>query len=73
MISKTISRRLKRVLSRQISKQQFGFLEGKQIHKVIEIAQEGPHAIKIKNQILMVVKVDLSKTYDMVNKDTNLT
>jgi hypothetical protein len=66
IISKVIARRLKRVLSRKISNEQFGFLEGRKIHEAIDIAQEGIHSIKVNNQISMVVKVDLSKAYDRV-------
>lgn len=35
IISKIISRRLKDILSRQISPEQFGFLEGQQIHEAV--------------------------------------
>jgi hypothetical protein len=67
IISKVISKRLKRVLSKQISGEQFGFLEGRQIHEVVEIAQEILHSIKIRSQRVMVIKVDLSKAYDRVS------
>jgi hypothetical protein len=40
-------------------------LEGRQIHEVIGSAQEGLHTIKTKNMHGMVVKLDLSKAYDM--------
>jgi hypothetical protein len=38
IISKVIVRRLKKVLSRKISDEQFGFLEGRQIHEAIGIS-----------------------------------
>jgi hypothetical protein len=41
IISKVISRRLKIILSRNISSEQFGFLEGRKIHEAIGVAQEG--------------------------------
>jgi len=39
-VSKVISKRLKRVLKKQISGEQFGFLQGRQIHEAIRIAHE---------------------------------
>ena len=41
IISKVIAKRLKVILSAQISDEQFGFLEGRQIHEAIGVAQEG--------------------------------
>jgi hypothetical protein len=61
IISKVIARRLKRIMLGKISEEQFGFLKGRQIHEAIGIAQEGLHSIKIMNQRLMVIKVDLYK------------
>jgi hypothetical protein len=46
IVSKVIARRLKRILSDNISSEQFGFLEGRQIHKVIRVEQEALHNIK---------------------------
>jgi hypothetical protein len=66
IISKVVARRLKIVLSNQISRKQFGFLEGRQIHEAIRVAQECIHFIKVKNQRSMVMKVDLSKACDML-------
>jgi hypothetical protein len=67
IISKVISRRLKIVLSRNISSEQFGFLVGRKIHEVIGVAQEGLHSIKNRNLRGVVVKIDLSKEYDRLN------
>ena len=64
IISKVISRRLKVILSKNISSEQFGFLEGRQIHEAIGVAQEGIHSIKTKKLMGVVVKIDLSKSYD---------
>jgi hypothetical protein len=64
IISKVIARRQKKVLWKKFYDEQFGFLEGRKIHEAIGNYQEGIHSIKIKNQKLMVVKVDLSKSYD---------
>jgi hypothetical protein len=67
IISKVINRRLKVILSKHISCKQFGFLEGRQIHEAIGVAQEGLHSIKLKKLQAVVVKIDLSKAFDRVN------
>jgi hypothetical protein len=67
IISKVISRRLKVILSKHISGEQFGFLEGRQIHEAIGVAQEGLHNIKLKKLKAVVIKIDLSKAFDRVN------
>jgi hypothetical protein len=64
IISKIMARRLKVNLFNHISSEQFGFLEGRQIHEVVGIAQEGSHSIKIKKIKEMGVKVDHSKAYE---------
>jgi hypothetical protein len=67
IISKVIVRRLKSVLSKKIFREQFGFLEGRKIHKAFGITREVLHSIKVRNQISMVIKVDLSKEYDTIS------
>lgn len=62
-----ISRRLKGILSRKIFAEQFRFMEGRQIHETMGVAQEGLHSIKVKYSKAMVVKVDLSKAYEGVS------
>jgi hypothetical protein len=37
------------------------FLEGRQINEEVGIAEEYIHSIKVRNQISMVMTVDLSK------------
>jgi hypothetical protein len=59
-----ISRRIKETLSKHVSLEQFGFLEGRQIHKAIGVTQEGLHLVKTKNIKAMIAKVDLSKAFD---------
>ena len=66
IISKVIALRLKSVLSQHISSEQFGFLEGRQIHEAIGVAQEGLHSLKVQKQKGAVIKIDLSKAYDRV-------
>ena len=67
IISKIIDKILKEVLSTHISKEQFGFLDGRQIHEAVGVAQEGLHSIKTKHLKGEVLKIDLSKAYDRVN------
>jgi hypothetical protein len=67
IISKIIAIRLKPILSRFISPEQFGFLEGRQIHEAIGSAQEGLHTIKLSQSPIAVIKLDLSKAYDRVS------
>lgn len=67
IISKIIANKLKKILSLHISKKQFGFLEGHQIHEAIGVAQEGLHSIKSKHLRGAVLKIDLSKAFDRVN------
>jgi hypothetical protein len=67
IVSKIIARRVKRILSDRISSEQFGFLEGRQIHEVVGVAQEGLHNIKSKKLKGAVLKIDLSKAYDRVS------
>jgi hypothetical protein len=67
IVSKIIARRFKKILSKNISEQQFGFLEGRQIHEAIGIAQEGLHSMKTRKLKGAVLKIDLSKAYDRVS------
>jgi hypothetical protein len=67
IIAKIISRRIKGILSKSISQEQFGFLEGRQIHEAIGVSQEALHNIKTQKQKGAVLKIDLSKAYDRVS------
>lgn len=64
---KIIVIRMKLALSNFISYEQFGFLEGRLIHGAISIAQEGLHSKPLSKSPRDVVKLDLSKAYDMVS------
>jgi hypothetical protein len=46
VVSKIISRRIKSILSKLVSQEQFDFLEGRKIHEAIGVAQEALHNIK---------------------------
>jgi hypothetical protein len=66
LIAKIITTRLKPIFSGFISDEQFGFLDGCQIHEAISIAQEVLHSFKSKKVYGFLVKLDLSKAYDKV-------
>eukprot|EP00253_Pinus_taeda_P011344 PITA_11344 len=67
IIAKVIASRLVPILSRSISMEQFGFLEGRQIHEAIGVAQEVIHSVKKKKKKRVILKIDLSKAYDRIN------
>ena len=67
LIAKTIALRLKPILSKVITQEQFGFLENRQIHDAVSLAQETIHTIKLSKNSAFVLKLDLSKAYDRVN------
>ena len=46
---------------------QFGFLDDWKIHEAIGVTQQGLHTTKTKNSKAVVAKIDLTKSYDMVN------
>lgn len=55
-------------LSRYISFEQLAFLDGRQIHEVVGVAQEVTHNMKIQKLKGVVIKIDLSsKAYDKFN------
>ena len=67
IIGKIISTRIKKILGRIISKEQFGYLPGRQIHEAVGIIQECLHSIHVKAMKSVVLKIDLFKAYDRVN------
>eukprot|EP00253_Pinus_taeda_P017008 PITA_17008 len=67
IIAKVIAIRLVPILSSNISMQQFGFLDGRQIHEAIGVAQEIIHSVKQKKKKGVILKIDLSKAYDRIN------
>ena len=50
-----------------MSKEQFAFLDNRQIMEAIGVAQEGLHNIKVRKLKSLVLKTDLIKAYDRVN------
>eukprot|EP00253_Pinus_taeda_P021308 PITA_21308 len=67
IIAKIITVRLKPILSSCISKEQFGFLDGRQIHEAIGVAQETIHSLRQANKKGVVLKINLSKAYDRIS------
>jgi hypothetical protein len=59
LISKVIANCIKPILSRNLSVEQFGFLEGRLIHDVIGIDHECNHSIKQKHLKALILKLDL--------------
>lgn len=62
-----IAFKLKSILSRSISLEQFSFPEGRKIHEATREAYEGLHNIKTQNLKGVVIKINLSKAFDWVN------
>jgi len=64
IIAKIIANCLKPILYEHISLEQFSFLDHRQIHKAVGIAQEALHSIKSKNLKGMILKINLEKAFD---------
>jgi len=68
-ITKILANKIKHVLARYLSKEQFGFLKDHQIMEAIRLEREGIHSIKTKNLKALILKMDLVKSYDKVNRN----
>lgn len=62
-----MANRLKNGLSKEISKEPFGFLFNRKFLDVTGIAKEDIHSIKDKKLLALVLKLDMKKTYDEVD------
>jgi hypothetical protein len=69
IFSKIIAKRIRPILSRALSEEQFGFLKGRQIIDAIGTVQECLHSIKDKKLQALILKIDLKKAYDCVSWD----
>jgi hypothetical protein len=67
IIAKVLAIRVKKLFSKAISREEFKFLDGRQIHDAIGATQDALHSIKTKNLPTMVMKLDLSNAYDKAN------
>ena len=68
LVTKIIVGRMKETLGRFITQEQFGFLPDRQILDAAGIVQETILSIKQKNLSAMVLKLDLEKSYDKVDR-----
>jgi hypothetical protein len=69
IISKIIANQIKPFLSRTLSMEQMGFLKGRRIQDAIGMVHESLHSIKKKNLKALVLKLDLKKAYDSIDRD----
>jgi hypothetical protein len=67
LISKVLANQIKPILSKNLSVEKFGFLEGRLIHDAIGTTHECIHSIKQKNLKALLLKLDLQKDFDCVN------
>ena len=67
LIARVIAQRIKPILSKVITKEQFGFLQKIQILDAVSLPQEVMHSIKKEKQKALSLKLDLSKAYDKVS------
>lgn len=54
-------------MSKNILAEKFGFLDGRQIHEAVGVAQETLHSLKLRGKKGAIVKIDLSKAYDRLS------
>jgi hypothetical protein len=69
IITKIMANRLKRILPKLISKNQGGFVRGRQILDNIILVQEAIHTSCKKKDKGMVIKMDLANAFDRVKHD----
>jgi hypothetical protein len=69
IITKIIAKRIRPILSRTLSEEQFSFLKGRQIGDAIGTVQECLHNIKEKKLKDLILKIDFKKTYDRISWD----
>jgi hypothetical protein len=69
IISKIIANQIKPFISRSLSEEQLGFLQGRQIQDAIGTVHGCIHSIKQKKSKSLILKLDIQKAYDCVNWD----
>ena len=67
IITKVIATRLKPILPFVISKEQAGYVEGRQIMDNVILAHEVIHSLKTTKIPSMLIKLDLSKDFDKLS------
>ena len=69
IITKLIASRLKKILPSIIPKNQGGFIKGRNILDNLMLVQEAIHSSSHRKEKGMVIKLDLSNTFDRVRHD----
>jgi hypothetical protein len=69
IIAKVISKRIHPILSRDLSVEQFGFLQGRQILDAVGTTQECLHGINNNKLQAIILKLDLKKAHDCTSWD----
>jgi hypothetical protein len=69
LLTKVISKRLKRILSFIISQEQSGYVEGRKILDSVILAHEVIHSLQTTKSPGMLLKIDLSKAFDKLSWD----
>ena len=67
IISKSIAKRVHGKLALYISKEQHGFLNGRNIIDAVAIAQEALHSMHTKKLAAAILKIDLRRAYDCID------
>ena len=67
LITKVIANRIKLLLPNLISKEQIGYVEGRQILDNIILTQELIHSLKLNDTPGMLIKLDMSKEFDKIS------
>jgi hypothetical protein len=67
IIMKVVANRLKPILTHVISKEQSGYVEGRQIMDSVILAHEVIHSLKTSRTTGMLIKLDLSKDFHKAN------
>jgi hypothetical protein len=67
--SKVLLNQIKPILSKSLLAEQFGFLEGRQIHDAIGTTHECIHSLTKKNKKSLILNIDMQKAYDLVDWD----
>eukprot|EP01018_Ginkgo_biloba_P016394 Gb_41626 [translate_table: standard] len=67
-ISKLMVNRLKKILPRLISEEQGGFAQGKHIGDIMVLAREVLHSARIRKDLVMFIKLNMAKAYDILDR-----
>eukprot|EP01018_Ginkgo_biloba_P014379 Gb_37800 [translate_table: standard] len=68
IISKLMANRMRRLLTKLISEEQGGFVLGKLIADNVVLAQVALHSAKARKEKTMLIKLDMAKAYDRLDR-----